>query len=184
MNLTTTFKVTGLDVSKARQLKETALGISSERLVDVLKSHDWSDTVHAGNRAAATAVSFALLIEAERLEGEYEYQEALRAYSKAIELDPESVTLRCARGSLLMSELGEHEKAMPDLDWVVAKTPRDPEAWSMRGRNKELLYHLDGGLHLLKGALQDFCRALRIDQDDESTRWKVREVHNQIAEAA
>lgn len=88
------------------------------------------------------------------------YDEALRDYSKAIELAPNEVDAHVHRASLYFA-LGDYANALKDLD---AATELDP-------KNAELLYYR--GLCKVKlkddtGAMEDFTRSIRIKTSAEA----------------
>ncbi len=84
-----------------------------------------------------------------------EYEESVRHFSKAIELDPGFKTAYMSRGAA-WAKLGNTDKAMEDFEKVLELDPKDPRA-----------YHFRGLAHLQKGdrerAKADFDKAIELD---------------------
>jgi tetratricopeptide (TPR) repeat protein len=88
-----------------------------------------------------------------RLDSKDDPQLALAEFGAAIRLDPKSPALR-ARGLLYLS-LEEPERALPDLDRVIANDGSDAIAWTNRGVAKAKLGDF-------AGAIADCTRAIEL----------------------
>jgi tetratricopeptide (TPR) repeat protein len=83
------------------------------------------------------------------------YQKAIGALSKAIELDPQYVWAYIGRGAAYR-DLGEMEKAMVDFNRAIELDPNHVDAYLYRG----VMY---GTLGKMEIALADFNRAIELD---------------------
>jgi tetratricopeptide (TPR) repeat protein len=88
-----------------------------------------------------------------RLDSKVDPQLALAEFSDAVRLDPKSPALR-ARALLYLS-LAEPERALPDLDQVIATDGSDDIAWANRGVAKSRLGNF-------AGAIADCTRAIQL----------------------
>jgi tetratricopeptide (TPR) repeat protein len=79
-----------------------------------------------------------------RLDSKDDPELALAEFGAAIRLDPKSSALR-ARALLYLS-LAQPERALPDLDRVIANDPSDAIAWADRGVAKSKLGDLAGAI--------------------------------------
>jgi tetratricopeptide (TPR) repeat protein len=69
-----------------------------------------------------------------------EYEMAVNAFSRAIELHPDFVSAHYSRGILYWRELQNFHRAIRDLTRVIELAPRWHEAWL----NRAIAYHLRG----------------------------------------
>ncbi|MFC2011271.1 tetratricopeptide repeat protein [Chloroflexota bacterium] len=89
------------------------------------------------------------------LGGQDKYEEALKAYNKAIELDPQYVLAWNNKGNTL-GELGRHEEALEAYNKAIEIDPKDALAWNNRGVT---LYKLEK----YQEALEAYNKAIEID---------------------
>ncbi len=94
-----------------------------------------------------------------------DYEEAIKSYSKAIELNPKDDVAYNNRGSA-KNRLGHWKEAIEDFDEAINIKPGNGVAWSNRGAVKD---HL--GLH--KEAIKDLDEAIRINAENDSA-WSNR----------
>jgi tetratricopeptide (TPR) repeat protein len=86
------------------------------------------------------------------------YQEAIEAYSKAIELNPNDV-LAIATRAAIYGQIGEPEKAMTDFDKAIELSPKLAIAYVSHGM---AAYRMEE----LEKALADFKKAIELDPTD------------------
>ena len=60
---------------------------------------------------------------------DHKYVEAIKAFDKAIEIDPQSSTLWDAKG-LALDKLNKHDEAIKSYDKAIEINPRHSNAWS------------------------------------------------------
>ena len=83
------------------------------------------------------------------------YKEAIRHYSKAIEINPQSATAFSNRGNAKV-KLGNQKEAMQDFDNAIETSPQFAEAYFNRGTEQLKLGNQ-------KEAIQDFDKAIEIN---------------------
>jgi len=83
------------------------------------------------------------------------YQEAIRAYTRAIELNPKYSGPYCNRGAAY-GNLGEYERAIEDFDKAIELDPKNADAYYNRG----LSYAKIGDP---RQAIKDYDKAIRLD---------------------
>jgi len=94
------------------------------------------------------------------------YEEALRAYDSAIELDPEDARFWMGKGDTQMrmgdydEYLVTYEKALDLINESLEANPLDAEGWFVKGELLDRLYRYDG-------ALESYNRSLEIDPTDK-----------------
>ena len=86
-----------------------------------------------------------------------EYEKALEAYAKALELDPEYVYAYNGRGNAYQA-LGEYEKAVSDYDRALELDPEHVNAYNGRGNTYKALGEYEK-------AVSDYDRALELDPE-------------------
>ena len=86
-----------------------------------------------------------------------EYEKALEAYAKALELDPEYVYAYNGRGNAYQA-LGEYEKAVSDYDRALELDPEYVNAYNGRGNTYKALGEYEK-------AVSDYDRALELDPE-------------------
>ena len=86
-----------------------------------------------------------------------EYEKALEAYAKALELDPEYVYAYNGRGNTYKA-LGEYEKAVSDYDRALELDPEHVYAYNGRGNAYKALGEYEK-------AVSDYDRALELDPE-------------------
>ena len=84
------------------------------------------------------------------------YEEAIKSYDRAIEIDPKKTEAWYNRGDSL-GKLGRHEEAIKSYDRAIEIEPKDAKAWYNRG------YSL-GELGRNEEAIKSYDRAIAIDQ--------------------
>ena len=89
-----------------------------------------------------------------------EYEKALEAYAKALELDPEYVYAYNGRGNAYKA-LGEYEKAVSDYDRALELDPEHVNAYNGRGNAYQALGEYEK-------AVSDYDRALELDPEYEA----------------
>lgn len=153
---------------------EDAQGHSPDIFLDVLRNHDYSATEASDRSTHQTIASLTCARLGIALQDQGRFEGALKCFSKAIELDPESVTLRWHRAVLLKDQLSCPGQALPDLDVIVVKNPADYDAWATRGEARMM----SGDL---RGSLRDWARALWIDRSSKEARQEIRDLRQLIA---
>ena len=111
-------------------------------------------------------------------EGRSRTREAIQAYARALELDPDLDDVVEARGSLLVHE-EDYAAAVEAFTRLLELRPADPEAWAQRGGVR----HLAGDA---QGALADLGRSLELDARRSLTwlkRGGIREEQGDLAGA-
>jgi len=94
------------------------------------------------------------------------YEEALRAYDSAIELDPEDARFWMGKGDTQMrmvdydEYLVTYEKALDLINESLEANPLDAEGWFVKGELLDRLYRYDE-------ALESYNRSLEIDPTDK-----------------
>ena len=88
-----------------------------------------------------------------------EYNRAIVAYSKAIELDPDHHKAYHNRG-LIYSSREDFDKALADFDMSIQLNPDDPVSYHVRGKEY-------GSQRNFEKALADFNRAIFLNPNDE-----------------
>ena len=83
--------------------------------------------------------------------------QALSAYDRVIQLNPDNVTAYSNRGTV-KSDLGQYEAAIADLNRALLIQPNDAKAYNNRGTTKLALGQY-------KAAITDFDEAIRINPD-------------------
>lgn len=91
-----------------------------------------------------------------------DYAGAVRDYTRALELMPDSFSLRANR-AVANFELGEYSQAVEDLNEVVKMRPEDAQCYVDRGWAK---YHA----HLYEDAIADFQQALQLDPNAQQAK--------------
>lgn len=91
--------------------------------------------------------------EAEALEREGRYEEAIVLLNKALEIDPENIYALLNR-AVDKSILGDYEGAINDYSKVIEIDPRNTLALLNRGKNKKRMENYIG-------AIEDFDRAIK-----------------------
>ena len=86
-----------------------------------------------------------------------EYEKALEAYAKALELDPEYVYAYNGRGNAYKA-LGEYEKAVSDYDRALELDPEHVNAYNGRGNTYQALGEYEK-------AVSDYDRVLELDPE-------------------
>jgi Flp pilus assembly protein TadD len=71
------------------------------------------------------------------------YDEAIQAFDKALELDPQNAEAWSEKGYAL-GELGKYDEAIQALDKAIELDPQNAEAWSEKGVVLELLNKTTG----------------------------------------
>lgn len=103
---------------------------------------------------------------AQELMGNESYEEALRAYDSAIELDPEDARGWMGRGDTQMrmgdydESLATYEKALNLINESLEANPLDAEGWFVKGELLDRLYRYDE-------ALESYNMSLEIDPTDK-----------------
>ena len=87
-----------------------------------------------------------------------QYQQAITAYSRSINLLPGNADAYLGRG-YVYEKMGEYEKALSDYTQVIALKPTDPQAYFVRG----LLYDLLGRT---EQAIQDYSVTISLRPND------------------
>ena len=104
---------------------------------------DWGDSDSA----------WAHLYRGSQHEEQEEYDEAITAYSKAIEVDPELIDAYLGRGEACRM-LGEYDRALVDFDLAIEIDPKSAEAHASRAEVLRLLDRLDEALAECSGAIE------------------------------
>ncbi len=95
-----------------------------------------------------------------RLADDEKYEDAIKAYTKAIELDPTDSFAYCDRG-YAYDELGQSDKAIEDFSKAIELDPTDSAAYNNRG----ITYQNRG--ELVK-AIYDYSEAIRFNPTDSA----------------
>ena len=82
------------------------------------------------------------------------YESAIRAFDKAIQLNPTFSVVYYSRG-YVYGELGQHERAIQDYDQAIRLDPSHAEAYGNRGLAYALLGQYDR-------AVQDFDKTIQL----------------------
>ena len=93
------------------------------------------------------------------------YKAAITDLNKAIELDPEDISLYTERGRLYTLK-GEYDAAITDLNKAIELDPEDAEAYKVRG----IVYTFKGEY---EAAMKDINKAIELDPEDAGA-YKVR----------
>jgi tetratricopeptide (TPR) repeat protein len=94
---------------------------------------------------------------------DHKYDEAIKAFDKAIEIDPQSSTLWDAKG-LALDKLNKHDEAIKSYDKAIEINSHDSKTWNNKG---EALSRLNKD----NEAIQAFDKAIEIDPKN-SLAWK------------
>jgi tetratricopeptide (TPR) repeat protein len=69
-----------------------------------------------------------LMLRAHALLEEGQPEESLRTFERVLAIQPDLVEARSARGALLVG-FNRIDEGLQEIDWVLMKRPRDPQAW-------------------------------------------------------
>jgi len=108
--------------------------------------------VRLGAQTPEDANPEAAKLEGDRLAKALEFEEAVAAYSRAIQIDPEFAAAYKARG-IARRRLHQPENALQDFDQAIHLDPEDAESYFQRAG----LYVT---LHKLEAAMEDFDKAI------------------------
>jgi tetratricopeptide (TPR) repeat protein len=128
-----------------------------DRQPDAQTRQDACERVIADGKAAPKDMALAYAIRGDALFKKRNLDKAIEAYSKAIELDPDSVGFLNARGWAYEGS-GKDDLAIADYNLALQKRPNFAAAYNNRGT----VYLRRGAL---QSALDDFNAALRIKND-------------------
>ena len=118
----------------------------------------------AQSEQAEKARSYFFLGHAYRVKAQY--RDALAAYEKATDLDPESLPAWSGKGKCLM-ELGKPEEALVALDRAIGLDPKVPEIWKYKGESLQKL-----GRH--RDALQALEQVIGLNRPGDAETWKLK----------
>ena len=118
----------------------------------------------AQSEQAEKARSYFFLGHAYRVKAQY--RDALAAYEKATDLDPESLPAWSGKGKCLM-ELGRPEEALGALDRAIGLDPKVPEIWKYKGESLQKL-----GRH--RDALQALEQVIGLNRPGDAETWKLK----------
>ena len=85
-----------------------------------------------------------------------EYQDAINAYTRAIELDPKDATVPYTNRGAAYADLGNHNQAIADYNRAIELTPKNVKAYYNRG-----IAYFELGNH--NQAIADYNRAIGLD---------------------
>lgn len=102
--------------------------------------------------------------------------EAMAAYDRALELNPDLVPALVARGNMHAFALGDAEAAMPDFDKAVALAPKFAPGFHGRG-----VLRLDA--NDVPGAVADLSEAARLDPKNVNTLYVLAQAHAAAGDA-
>lgn len=144
-----------------RKKKETPpdVSISSEEFRKAVADLVTDERENAEKREKVnqkTALDF--LREGSRLYRQKKFRQAVEAYTKAIELNPEDVAAYNNRG-VAYGKLKEYDRALADYNRTIALSPDDTNAYNNRG----IVYY---ELKEYNKALADYNRAIEVTPDD------------------
>jgi suppressor of tumorigenicity protein 13 len=95
--------------------------------------------------------------------GEGNFDEAVKLFTEAIELNPGLALLHAKRANALL-KLRKPVSAIRDCDKAIAINPDSAQAYKFRGRAKRLLGHWVEAYH-------DLGMACKLDYDDTANEW-------------
>jgi suppressor of tumorigenicity protein 13 len=91
------------------------------------------------------------------------FEEAMKLFTEAIELNPGSALLHAKRASALL-KLNKPLAAIRDCDKAIALNPDSAQPYKFRGRANRLLGHWEE-------AHRDLAMACKLDYDDQANEW-------------
>lgn len=94
-----------------------------------------------------------LLVEAEDLYQQNQFEEVVKLYDKILEIKPYSELALCHQGYALL-QLGEYKKALDSLDKALTIQEKNPDTWYFKGRTLENLGNFEGALHSFEKAIE------------------------------
>ncbi|CAK1600994.1 unnamed protein product [Parnassius mnemosyne] len=101
--------------------------------------------------------------EAMKAFAEQQYEKAIKLYTEAIELNPQSALLFAKRGQVYL-KLNKPNACIKDCTRALELNCDSAAAYKFRGRAYRLLGKFEEASH-------DLCESLKIDYDDQANEW-------------
>lgn len=101
--------------------------------------------------------------EAMRAFSEQQFDEAIKLYTEAIQLNPQSALLFAKRGQVYL-KMNKPNACIKDCTYALELNCDSAAAYKFRGRAYRLLGKFEEASH-------DLCESLKIDYDDQSNEW-------------
>ena len=126
---------------------------SSQPMGDVLKEVTDEERDQSDEKRSAAMKAFS----------EQQYDEAIKLYTEAIELNPQSALLFAKRGQIYL-KLNKPNACIKDCTHALELNCDSAAAYKFRGRAYRLLGKFEEASH-------DLCESLKIDYDDQTNEW-------------